>query len=76
MTSSEKRDTSIGSPYSKGADKFVDLTTGDTEVVINHKDENRWNNNVNNLEWCTASYNNNYNNGQKRRAITRKLNRR
>ncbi len=24
-----------------GADKFVDLTTGDTEVVINHKDENR-----------------------------------
>lgn len=24
-----------------GADKFVDLTTGDTEIVINHKDENR-----------------------------------
>lgn len=45
-------------------------------VVRGKQDENRWNNNVDNLEWCTASYNNNYNNGQKRRAITRKLNRR
>jgi len=27
---------------------------------INHIDENKTNNNVNNLEWCTASYNNNY----------------
>jgi len=27
---------------------------------INHKDENRLNNRVDNLEWCTASYNNNY----------------
>lgn len=27
---------------------------------INHKDENKQNNNVDNLEWCTASYNNNY----------------
>lgn len=27
---------------------------------INHKDENRGNNNVNNLEWCTYSYNINY----------------
>lgn len=27
---------------------------------INHKDENRQNNNVNNLEWCTVKYNNNY----------------
>ena len=44
--------------------------------MINHKDENRWNNNVDNLEWCTASYNNNYNDSQKRRAITRKLNKR
>lgn len=29
---------------------------------INHKDENKQNNNVENLEWCTASYNNTYNN--------------
>ena len=27
---------------------------------VNHKDENRKNNNVENLEWCTHKYNNNY----------------
>ena len=27
---------------------------------INHKDENKLNNRVDNLEWCTASYNQNY----------------
>lgn len=27
---------------------------------VNHKDENKANNNVDNLEWCTASYNANY----------------
>lgn len=27
---------------------------------VNHKDENRYNNSVNNLEWCTAEYNNAY----------------
>lgn len=27
---------------------------------VNHKDENKLNNNINNLEWCTASYNNTY----------------
>lgn len=27
---------------------------------INHKDENKLNNNVSNLEWCTAKYNTNY----------------
>lgn len=29
---------------------------------VNHKDEDRLNNNVNNLEWCTYKYNNNYGN--------------
>ena len=28
--------------------------------VINHKDENRLNNSVDNLEWCTLSYNTKY----------------
>lgn len=27
---------------------------------VNHKDENKQNNNVNNLEWCDYKYNNNY----------------
>ena len=35
--------------------------------IVNHKDENKSNNNVSNLEWCTQSYNLSYNNGQKKR---------
>ena len=27
---------------------------------VNHKDENKQNNNINNLEWCSRKYNNNY----------------
>ena len=27
---------------------------------VNHKDENSLNNNINNLEWCTVAYNNEY----------------
>lgn len=30
--------------------------------VVNHKDENKFNNNANNLEWCTQKYNANYGN--------------
>lgn len=33
---------------------------------VNHKDENKLNNNVNNLEWCTVAYNNNYGTKQER----------
>ena len=32
----------------------------DNLPVINHKDENKLNNNVDNLEWCTMEYNNKY----------------
>ena len=32
--------------------------------IINHKDENRSNNNIENLEWCTAKYNSTYGRAQ------------
>lgn len=34
---------------------------------VNHKDENKQNNNVVNLEWCTQSYNSRYNNAHVKR---------
>lgn len=39
--------------------------------IINHKDENPHNNNVENLEWCTYTYNNNYGTIKERSAKTR-----
>lgn len=42
--------------------------------VINHKDENKLNNSVENLEWCTYSYNTTYNNSMLKRIITRNIN--
>lgn len=38
----------------------------DNLPCVNHKDENKYNNNVINLEWCTYSYNANYNGNAKR----------
>ena len=37
--------------------------------VVNHKDENKSNNNVDNLEWCTQSYNLSYREGQRKRRM-------
>ena len=39
----------------------------DNFPVINHKDEDKKNNHVDNLEWCTVKYNTNYNNASFRR---------
>lgn len=39
---------------------------------INHKDENKCNNTVDNLEWCTPSYNINYGKANMLRAISLK----
>lgn len=41
----------------------------DNLPCVNHIDENKENNNVNNLEWCTISYNNKYGNGFIERCI-------
>lgn len=38
---------------------------------INHKDENPLNNNADNLEWCTAKYNNNYGTAKFRAILTK-----
>lgn len=56
------------------ATAFLDNPNGYEE--INHKDENKSNNNVNNLEWCTHTYNINYGTRAKRSAETRKRNNR
>lgn len=39
-------------------------------LEINHKDENKENNSVSNLEWCSHKYNINYGTAQKRRLIS------
>ena len=41
--------------------------------IINHIDENKGNNCVDNLEWCTVRYNNNYGSGSKKRAEKRSI---
>jgi hypothetical protein len=40
--------------------------------VINHKDENKLNNNINNLEWCTYEYNHNYGSRNLRTGISQR----
>lgn len=41
---------------------------------VNHKDEDKTNNNVNNLEWCSHRYNSNYNGVLKKRSQRMKEN--
>jgi hypothetical protein len=40
--------------------------------IVNHKDENKQNNKVSNLEFCTVKYNNTYNEIHKRKGIKKR----
>ena len=48
------------------AEAFIPNKNSDREV--NHKDENKQNNNVENLEWCNSQYNVRYGTGIERRS--------
>lgn len=50
----------------------VFISNPDNLPEINHKDENKANNRVDNLEWCTTKYNCNY--GNRNRKIRKKVN--
>ena len=51
------------------AEAFLD--NNENLPYVNHKDENKENNNVDNLEWCTASYNLNY--GDRNNKVAKKV---
>ena len=53
-------------------DGYLYVNNPNNYLYINHKDENKKNNNINNLEWCTIKYNNNYGTCQKRKGNSRK----
>lgn len=42
------------------------IPTDNYKLQVNHKDENKLNNALDNLEWCTASYNQAYSKGTHR----------
>lgn len=55
------------------AESFI--SNPDNLPVVNHKDENKLNPSVDNLEWCTYKYNNNYGTARDRMIATRKATR-
>lgn len=54
------------------AEHFLEQKPGQNQV--NHKDENKLNNDVANLEWCDKVYNCNYGTNQERRVASRRRN--
>ena len=53
------------------AEAFID--NPEKLPFINHKDENKTNNNYKNLEWCNAKYNSNYGNAIEKRVKSRRI---
>lgn len=49
------------------AEAFLDKPEGCT--IVNHKDENKTNNNLDNLEWCTPKYNAQYSSHKLKKAV-------
>lgn len=50
------------------------ITNSNNYLVINHIDENKLNNSLDNLEWCTYLYNNNYGEHSEKISTTRSKN--
>lgn len=64
-----------GKPYTRYIHRLVAtafLPNPKNLPVVNHKDENPLNNIVSNLEWCTKSYNNSYNDLRIRAAVPKR----
>ena len=54
------------------ASHFIENDDPDNKTVVNHKNELKDDNRVDNLEWCTVKYNNNYGNKNKKDSETKK----
>ncbi len=62
-----------GKVYSRTIHKLLAqafIPNPDNLSCINHKDGNKLNNSLDNLEWCNAKYNTNYGTGIERRSIS------